>query len=159
MARPAIPLQKRLESHIKIKSNGCWEWTGHTTCNGYGIIQLGGRLHRKRTRAHKVAYELYMGPIPEGMLVLHKCDNKLCVNPEHLELGDHSKNLKDAWGRGIRHPKKSKLSDKDFLYIYNNPKSLTQINLAEMFGISRSRVSSIQHLRSKNDRRRLLSLS
>ena len=87
------------------KSKDCWEWIRQINSNGYGVLQCGPRKGRKMVRAHRISYKLHNGPIPEGLLILHKCDNKLCVNPDHLELGDYSKNLKDAWNRGLRSQK------------------------------------------------------
>lgn len=61
----------------------CWLWTGHTVGKGYGRFRLDGRMQL----AHRVAYELDIGPIPDGMVVRHLCDVPACVNPAHLELG------------------------------------------------------------------------
>ena len=85
------------------KQDGCWLWIGAATTSGYGVFQR-GRRGEHLYKAHRFAYELHFGEIPKRALVLHTCDNKLCVNPLHLEIGDHSKNLKDAWARGSRKP-------------------------------------------------------
>jgi len=61
-------------------TNGCWIWQRSTSLNGYGQVWHQGRLQR----AHRVFYELYVGPIPEGLQIDHTCHNKLCVNPDHL---------------------------------------------------------------------------
>lgn len=78
----------------------CIEWTGRRTAAGYGRV----RQHY----AHRVAYAMYHGPIPDGMEVMHRCDNPGCVNPEHLCLGSHSDNMADMarkgrQSRGARH--------------------------------------------------------
>jgi hypothetical protein len=78
--------------------NGCWEWTFYKDKDGYGIY--------KQRRAHRVAYELWKGKIPVGQLVRHKCDNPPCVNPEHLEIGTQSDNMRDMVERG-RHRAKT----------------------------------------------------
>lgn len=76
----------------------CWEWKGGKIPAGYGII----RGHGKVLKAHRVAWELTNGPIPEGegwhgTCVLHKCDNPGCVNPAHLRLGPQSENINDMY--------------------------------------------------------------
>lgn len=75
---------------------GCWPWTASLHTAGYGQFTVG----RKPRRAHRVSYELHNGPIPPGVLVLHSCDNRLCVNPTHLHLGNQALNAQECWGRG-----------------------------------------------------------
>jgi hypothetical protein len=77
------------------KTETCWLWTGQNV-RGYGTLYDGGRTRR----ANRVAYELFIGEIPEGMLVCHSCDNPSCVNPEHLWLGTCSDNMKDCVNKG-----------------------------------------------------------
>lgn len=77
-----------------VDSKGCWKWLGDKTPKGYGYIK------QYQTRAHRVYYERYVGPIPEGLWVLHKCDVKDCVTPDHLYLGTHTDNMRDASERG-----------------------------------------------------------
>lgn len=86
----------------------CWNWTRVPGNTGYGILALYGF---KKT-AHRVSYELHYGPIPvldgtHGGCVLHKCDNRLCVNPNHLWLGTQADNLKDMWNKGRAWRKKA----------------------------------------------------
>ena len=78
------------------KTGDCWLWTGVRVGIGYGQIYLNG----KKTPAHRVSWLLHHGIIPNGLLVLHKCDNPPCVNPNHLFTGTNSDNMKDAYIKG-----------------------------------------------------------
>lgn len=78
------------------KSGECWIWTGLTTREGYGLAYLHGRHYR----AHRVADELTNGPIPDGVVICHRCDNPACVHPEHLFRGTQADNLDDMRAKG-----------------------------------------------------------
>lgn len=92
-----IPFKERFEKHFNKVSNSCWLWTSGKTKFGYGTLRnnLG-----KQERAHRIAYALYVGEIPDGLLVLHKCDVPACVNPEHLFLGTYKDNSVDMINKG-----------------------------------------------------------
>lgn len=142
-----------LLQHIKINpKTGCWEWQGACSSGGYGSIAR----HRKTMKTHRLSYELYKGPIPEGLYVLHTCDNPKCCNPEHLYAGTQLENMTDMDRKGRRNPPKgdrnamksnpfkgerngnSKLKGADVLKIrrlLNEGKSKSEI--ARMFGVSR----------------------
>ena len=77
------------------KSDGCWLWQASTSV-GYGQINIGGRPQR----AHRVAWELTFGGIPDGLWVLHRCDTRLCVRPGHLFLGTVTDNNRDMFAKG-----------------------------------------------------------
>jgi hypothetical protein len=77
------------------RSAGCWEWQGARNGAGYGVVSRDGRDHG----AHRVAWELTHGPIPDGLFALHHCDNPPCVRPEHLYLGTAGDNLRDTHAR------------------------------------------------------------
>lgn len=95
-------MPRTFESFLKHMPSGCIEWTGVTIkSNGrdshrYGRFTSGG----KKRLAHRVAYELAFGEIPDGMLVLHRCDNTKCCNPAHLFLGSHLDNMSDMRAKG-----------------------------------------------------------
>jgi hypothetical protein len=89
------PLERifdRIEKH-----RGCWEYQGAKNPQGYGMICRG---KHKRVKVHRVAYELRVGPIPEGMCVLHTCDNPCCINPAHLWIGTQGDNSRDRQVKG-----------------------------------------------------------
>lgn len=123
----------------------CWPWRGGASGeNGYGRWRGG--------MAHRFAYELVHGPIDDGLLVRHRCDNPRCCNPHHLEVGTHADNMRDAVERhriakGERHGK-TKLTLEQVAYIRANPDRLKLGRLAEMFGVSESTVSYIRSGRS-----------
>ena len=78
-------------------SEGCWEWTGSTIGHmGYGQMAFDGR----HMLAHRAAYLFYVDDIPEGMIVMHDCDNPLCVRPDHLRLGTVAENQADMVAKG-----------------------------------------------------------
>lgn len=85
----------------------CWEWCGPKDKNGYGLSSTG--IWKKTVFTHRASYEHFLGPIPKGLLVRHKCDNPPCMNPGHLELGTHADNAQDREDRqrsrtGEKHP-------------------------------------------------------
>lgn len=86
---------KRVEKQDS-EPDTCWLWTGPLDADGYGHHNE----HRKNVPAHRFSYENFVGPIPEGKLVRHKCNNPPCIRPEHLELGTQKENIEDAVALG-----------------------------------------------------------
>lgn len=87
-------LEENFWSKVR-KSDGCWEWTGGKSRWGYGIFACGGCK-----TAHRVAYAMAHGPIPDGMQVLHRCDNPACVRADHLFIGTNADNVADKVSKG-----------------------------------------------------------
>jgi len=84
--RRTRPVRERLLSRIEVdEGSGCWLWKGCPTGDGYGQIRVGGRSDGKTFLAHRLAYETFRGPIPEGLTLDHLCRVRRCVNPAHLE--------------------------------------------------------------------------
>lgn len=95
-----VALSKKLWQRVT-KGPSCWEWTGMVQAGGYGRIEVTVSFKvRKHALAHRVAWELTYGPIPEGMYVCHRCDNPRCVRPEHLFLGSAADNNHDMRDKG-----------------------------------------------------------
>lgn len=80
-ARPPL---ERFEAKYRVNpETGCWNWTAHTTINGYGLFRPGGS--QNHVSAHRASYQFYVGEIPDGLTIDHLCRNRACVNPAHLE--------------------------------------------------------------------------
>jgi DNA-binding XRE family transcriptional regulator len=133
----------------------CLDWKGGKNSWGYGHIW--DKEKKKQVRAHRYYYEKLVGPIPKGMLVCHKCDNRACINPEHLFLGTHKDNTQDAVKKGrIKFPliilkgeqsNSAKLSQKqvDEIRAEYSPRLVTKQQLAQKFGVSLGTVYNIAH--------------
>jgi len=94
-------LSERLWAGIDVRGpNDCWLWKGERDGKGYGMFCVRFRNPRIRVRAHRFAYETRVGPIPDGLLIMHTCDVKLCCNPKHLQPGTQLDNMRDAAAKG-----------------------------------------------------------
>lgn len=127
----------------------CWPWAGSTDTRGYGNLSWGG----KRWTAHRLAYTLANGPIPKasghhGVVVMHRCDNRICCNPNHLTLGTHAENMADmvVKGRANRAPGEENgravLTAKQVAEIRTDPRGTRTI--CKDYPVSRSAVQRIK---------------
>ena len=127
-------------SGFYVEREGCHEWSRARNADGYGYQRWG----MKQLRAHRLAYELFVGPIPDGMVVMHDCDNPCCVNPAHLTVGTQQENLRDMHvkDRGAGHPRSFPGPDWPIFLRRLNQLGLTQSRLGEKFGAHRTTVSA-----------------
>lgn len=128
-------IETRLWSNVIKTNDGCWEWQGAVgSKNGYGVITIG---KGKTTSVHRLAHELVNGEIPDGLSVLHRCNNRICINPEHLYVGTHNDNMRD-------------MADSNNLKGENNPKAiLTESQVVEIKSAIKSRMITYQNLADK----------
>lgn len=137
--------------HINRKTS-CWEWTGAKKAQGYGKINENG----KQRNAHRVFWEMFYGPIEDGLVCCHVCDNRKCVNPSHLFLGTQADNLRDMTAKGRRASRPgmatvtAKLSDADVLEIRRLADSGADnwSDVARKFGVSYGTISKVVTRRS-----------
>jgi hypothetical protein len=156
-AASARPLSVRFWEHVE-KTEGCWNWRGYLS-DGYGSVKVGSRSDGSRNtrRAHRVAWELQNGPVPDGLYVCHRCDNRACVRPDHLFLGTHSDNMRDAGAkgrlappqiaseqriRGEAHPR-AKVCAADVIEIRRRAATEPRTDLAREYGMSRQALTAI----------------
>lgn len=128
---------------------GCWNWSAARDKNGYGKMSSGSEYSKY---AHRVSYDVFVGTIPKGINVCHKCDNPSCVNPEHLFLGTQKDNIHDmhSKGRGIKScewtwgekHKNSKLTEQDVIMIYGS--DLSSRELANLLNVSSNLIVRIR---------------
>jgi predicted XRE-type DNA-binding protein len=128
-------------------NTGCWLWVRSSVYAGYGTVQFGGKQHL----AHRVMKQVSMGePIPDGMVVMHKCDTPCCVNPDHLMVSTQKENQRDMAKKGRsmrgRECPTAKITAEQASWIKTT--DLPQKQMAEMLGISKQSVCDIKHGRT-----------
>jgi len=144
-------LPQRFWDKVEPEPNtGCWLWTAATNHAGYGMFWIGSKTdHTDRmTRAHRHAYKKLIGPLPDHICALHKCDVRPCVNPTHLWSGSRYQNARDMVSknrstRGERHGA-SKLTSHNVREIRRLRGVETQRKLADRFGVAQSTIASVQ---------------
>lgn len=157
-------LKERFMGHVEmIPEAGCWLWTASVSVWGYGFFSAEGR----NRSAHRVAYEMFNGPIPEDKVVMHACDVRSCVNPAHLVLGTHADNSQDASRKGrlasgkrhwkVANPEKgargeshhrTKLTEEQAFFVRHSEISL--VKLSARYDVSVSQLSRIRNNESWN---------
>ena len=148
MARIAIdPILRFNQKYIVNSDTGCWEWTGCSNNKGYGYFYI----LSKNIYAHRFSYEYFIGPIPEDLCVLHKCDNPSCVRPDHLFLGTNQDNVNDKVSKNRHHRGEqsgtNKLSEDEVIQIKKELQNyyIGQVNdLSHFYKVSKATISLIK---------------
>lgn len=146
------PLAEQIERlSIPEPNSGCWIWLAATTRNGYGYLtQRVSYGVFKSVRSNRASWIAYRGNIPDALHVLHRCDNRLCVNPDHLFLGTPRDNMVDMHAKKRHRARQpsgeashlSKLTDEQVSYVLSSSKAGTAI--ADELGVSKNCISAIR---------------
>jgi hypothetical protein len=134
-ARNFPPLKVRLLQRADVRPGHCWLWTGSRAKNGYG--RLGDDL------AHRLAHEEFIGPIPEGLFVLHRCDTPACMNPEHLVAGTARDNSLDMVSKERHGGGKLTRAQVDTIRARHEAGGITQLALAREYGVTEVSINNI----------------
>ena len=130
-------------------TESCWEWGGSRYHDGYGRIY--DPNVQKSVPAHRFFFEKLVGPIPKDRLVLHRCDNRSCVRPDHLFLGDYKDNTQDMMLKGRHNPVRGQRNShakltaaqvSEIRMVHENERC-TQVELAKRYGVNQSSISRI----------------
>lgn len=124
------------------KTDTCWLWKGNKKENGYGRYFIGSGRY---IRAHRFSWSHLNGEIPKGLLVLHKCDVRECVKPDHLYLGTHKDNMRDMRlkGRVASRLTYSQVTEIRKTYQRGVPGEFSQMGLAKKYGVGYSHIAAI----------------
>lgn len=157
-------MKKTLLERFKEKINSEWKWIGGKTGAGYGQMRVNGI----QKGAHVISYELFIGPVPDGLWVLHSCDDPACVRPEHLHAGTASQNSQEREDRGRRNtyyqcksnkkhvPEKkyrnyrSKLNVDQVIEIRRLlfDENLSQVEIAKKYNVTKNAIWNIAHFKT-----------
>ena len=118
--------------------DACWQWSGNLAPDGYGKVKIGDKF----TSAHRLSWLIHRGEIPNNKVVMHKCDNRCCVNPSHLTLGSSRENTEDAINKGRRRAAVGTKLPQSKL----NESSVRAIRDAARRGISQSKIAATFNL-------------
>lgn len=129
-------------SHTINSQTGCWIWNGSPDSGSwYGRVWVNG----KRIGAHRAYYEHYVGPIPNGFVVLHLCDVPLCVNPNHLRAGTQKENVQDAGRKGrLNNPRKLSKNQVIKIKTLIIEGELLHREIADIFCVTRQTIGDIK---------------
>ena len=154
------PFMQRFEEKIEmIPECGCWIWTAATNIHGYGLFIFNGKMQS----THRISWQVYRGAIPAGMFILHRCDTRLCVNPNHLRIGTQKENIQECHSKGRagykfgEHNGQSILLESQVLQIMSD--SREHYIIAKDYNISSSLVSALkkgkrwQHITTKYEKK------
>lgn len=144
---------ERLLEKVEFDTNGgCWLWTGWLHDDGYGRIQIPGQ--KKKTGAHRIAHEVFIGPILPGQVVMHTCDVRPCINPAHLRAGTQLENIADRHVKGRSSRSMGRKGEKNSHAILSEDKVLeiktlisngvSQSKIASSYGVSKTAISLIK---------------
>lgn len=149
-----MPIVDESRFWSKVERRGvveCWNWRGGITRRGYGHFWQGSKASGKKHRAHRIAWIIANGrPIPDGMMVMHSCDNRGCCNPSHLSVGTQQENIKDRdskgrgkyFGTARNHPrpraKLTEVSVREIRAIRGDHQTI-----ARMFGVSAKTIGAV----------------
>jgi hypothetical protein len=147
-----VPLAERFWDYVRV-TDGCWPWTGGAYPNGYGKTSDSG----KHVLAHRASYTLHVGPIPDGAHIMHRCDNRLCVRPDHLVPGSQADNMADMVAKGRDNPRRgetagrAKVTDKQVREIRSLtiPRGTYYRDLAPKYGITPTQFGRIRRGQSR----------
>lgn len=143
-----LSVEGKLRAHgWNVTESYCWEWAGSRKSKRYGTLHINGRY----LGIHRLAYETWVGPIPEGLVIRHKCDNTWCINPDHLETGTHADNSRDMVARNRQRDQKgsnhnmSRVTEEEVISIRKrySEGGVFQTELAEEYGLTQTAISAI----------------
>jgi hypothetical protein len=136
MSSHNVTTKQNFYRRVSINKKGCWLWTGYIDENGYGIVGY----KRRNWKAHRLSWKFSRGDI-SGLKVLHVCDVRNCVNPDHLFLGTQLDNIRDCKNKGRLVSPKPKYGEDNFMSVLDESQVLEMRKLRKETGISYSKIA------------------